>query len=47
MLFFISKSYYIKSENDILLRNELEELRENYSTKFDLWFSIDKSVQAG
>jgi cytochrome-b5 reductase len=33
-----------QSENDILLREELEELKRNYSSKFDLWFTIDKSV---
>jgi len=34
-----------QSENDILLREELEEFHENYRHKFDLWFTIDKSVQ--
>ncbi|CAF0931828.1 unnamed protein product [Brachionus calyciflorus] len=35
-----------QSENDILIRNELEELKQNYSDKFDLWYTIDKSVQS-
>ncbi|RNA09426.1 NADH-cytochrome b5 reductase 3-like [Brachionus plicatilis] len=35
-----------QSEHDILLRDELEELKQNYSDKFDLWFTIDKSVQS-
>jgi cytochrome-b5 reductase len=33
-----------QSENDILLRDELEEFKQNYRNKFDLWFTIDKSV---
>lgn len=33
-----------QSENDILLREELEEYRKNHPEKFDLWFTIDKSV---
>jgi len=36
-----------QSENDILLRNELDELHENYRNKFGLWYTIDKSVQDG
>ena len=37
----------IKSENDILLREELDQLKQNYSSKFDVWYTIDKSVQPG
>jgi len=35
-----------QSENDILLREELDQFRENYSTKFDRWYTIDKSVES-
>lgn len=41
------KNFPKKSENDILLREDLEELHENYRNKFDLWYTIDKSVQDG
>jgi cytochrome-b5 reductase len=40
----ISLIFANQSENDILLRDELEELREANKGKFDLWFTIDKSV---
>lgn len=40
----ISLIFANQSENDILLRQELEEYRKNYPEKFDLWFTIDKSV---
>lgn len=33
-----------QSENDILLRNELEEFQKNHSDKLNIWFTIDKSV---
>ena len=35
-----------QTEDDILLRDDLEEFKQNYSNKFDLWFTIDKSVQS-
>lgn len=34
-----------QSENDILLREELEDYAKNYPEKFKLWFTIDRSVQ--
>ena len=45
----ILKDFFLnlKSENDILLREELDQLKENYSTKFDVWYTIDKSVLPG
>jgi NAD(P)H-flavin reductase len=36
-----------QTENDILLREELDEFRENYRTKVDVWYTIDKSVESG
>lgn len=35
-----------QSENDILLREELEAFKTNYPDKLDLWFTIDKSVKS-
>lgn len=34
-----------QSENDILLREELETLKANHPGKLDVWFTIDKSVE--
>lgn len=34
-----------QTENDILLRQELEEYAKNYPEKLKVWFTIDKSVQ--
>lgn len=34
-----------QSEDDILLREELEEFKKNYPDQLDIWFTIDKSVK--
>uniref|UniRef100_A0AAA9S1W3 cytochrome-b5 reductase n=1 Tax=Bos taurus TaxID=9913 RepID=A0AAA9S1W3_BOVIN len=36
----------IKTEKDILLRPELEELRNEHSARFKLWYTVDKAPEA-
>lgn len=33
----------LQSEKDILLRPELEELRNEHSARFKLWYTVDKA----
>jgi len=35
--------YANQTENDILLRDELEDYRDKYPSRFSLWYTVDKS----
>lgn len=35
-----------KSEDDILLKDDLDEFKNNYSSKFDVWYTIDRTVRS-
>lgn len=37
--------YANQSENDILLRKELDELKENHPDQFELWYTVDKAPE--
>jgi len=41
----ISLIFANQSEDDILMRTELEEYAKNYKEKFNLWYTIDKSIK--
>ncbi|XP_040278160.1 NADH-cytochrome b5 reductase 1 [Bufo bufo] len=34
-----------KSEDDVLLRNDLEKLKDEYSERFKLWFTLDSATE--
>lgn len=35
----------LQTEKDILLRPELEELRNEHSARFKLWYTVDKAPE--
>lgn len=34
--------YFSKTEEDILMRNELEEVARTHPTQFNLWYTLDR-----
>ena len=45
-LFFTNFLKKYKSEDDIILRNELDLLARNYPNKFKIWYTITRSIRA-
>lgn len=37
---------FVKTEKDILLRDELEEVKKNHPDKVKVWFTLDKPPQS-
>lgn len=44
-IFFFLSLVPFQTEKDILLREELEEVKENHADKLNLWFTLDKPAQ--
>lgn len=36
---------FLKSEKDILLRNELDELAKKHPDQFKVWYTVDKASE--
>ena len=43
----LSLLYANKTEGDILLRQELDKLREEHPGRFNLWYTVSKSESTG
>lgn len=45
MSVIIKLFFFFKSEKDILLRNELDELAKKHPDQFKVWYTVDKASE--